>query len=140
MFPLNAGVEVNVKNDVGSGLKILQDMDKKKTIQGGSVYTVPFPSSVSSVHVLLRSDWLPLSARVELLHGPNNNKQTIDIYSEDGDSRFFYAVIETPGRGNAIRIVNTASIEFPITASLGPYLMEDDPDESNGTSSQYVWT
>ncbi len=126
-FPLTAGLEVDMSGpgkENSPGAIQLGDSDYR-TVQGGAVYTTPFPPSVQSVQVMLKSDGRPLNARVELLQGPNNNKQVMEVYSEDGYERPFYVIIDTPGSGNVVRIVNTATIEFPLTAAVEPYIVDD---------------
>lgn len=126
-FPMAAYVEPDVEGTIENG----QNMYDARTIQGGAIHTYPFEPSVASVQVLLRTDGRPLNARLELLQGPNNKKQVVELYTEDGLERPFYAVIETPGPGNVIRIVNTATMEYPLTASVEAFELSDGYDSND---------
>eukprot|EP00586_Coscinodiscus_wailesii_P002700 CAMPEP_0172490908 /NCGR_PEP_ID=MMETSP1066-20121228/21527_1 /TAXON_ID=671091 /ORGANISM="Coscinodiscus wailesii, Strain CCMP2513" /LENGTH=294 /DNA_ID=CAMNT_0013259633 /DNA_START=58 /DNA_END=942 /DNA_ORIENTATION=+ len=122
-FPLSACVEAEVDNAIANGM--LSNTGETKLVQGGAIFTTPFSPSVGSVQVILTTDGRPLNARVELLQGPNNNKQVIEFYSEDGQIRPLNVVFETPGVGNVVRICNTATVEFPLTASVTPVMVDE---------------
>ena len=122
-FPLDAHVLAEDDSTVSPlpAAKLNDLKGPSMTIQGGALRTYPFDPSVESVQVLLKTDGRPLRSRIELLQGPNNNKQVLEVYTEDGLDRPFFMVIETPGSGNVVRVVNSATVEFPLTAWVEPY-------------------
>jgi hypothetical protein len=139
-FPLSVCVDSDVEDANGNSAnprEMLADC-KSKIVQGGAVNTTPFPPSVSSVMVLLQTDGRPLNARIELLQGPNNNKQVMEVYIEDGSDRPFFAIIDTPGSGNVVRIVNTSTVEFPLNAVVEAY--ESTTQEDQSYSGGMTWS
>ena len=116
--PVEYDFEARVATDIKD--KFMYDMSPAARVEGGAVRTFTLPPDVNFAKVVLTSNGRPIYAMVELVQAPNAPKYTLDIYSEDGDIRPFCAVLETPGAGNQVRIVNTAGQEFPFSASVGP--------------------
>ena len=132
-FPIDAVVRPDINYD-GLAHSIASVAQRSETIQGGAIRTFPFGPSVDSVAVILKTDGRPLNARIELLQGPNQNKQVVELYTEDGTDRPFFAIIETPGSGNVVRVVNSAPLEFPLYASVDVYMVADDSRSDDGFS------
>lgn len=114
-FPIQASVKAN--NIINPSHECLSSF---RTIQGGALRTYPFNTIVENVQIMLKTDGRPLNSRIELLQGPENNKQVIELYTDDGCDRPFFCILETPGVSNVVRVLNTAPIEFPLVASVTP--------------------
>lgn len=137
-FPLGAVVGPDM--EAGEACLDVVYSAKGETIQGGALRTYPFDPRVNSVAVLLKTDGRPLNARIELLQGPNNNKQVLELYTEDGMERPFLAVIQTPGSGNVVRVVNTAPVEFPLYATVEAFeLGTSDSWDTDGVQLGREW-
>ena len=125
-YPLYATVEAGHELATGADAHgRFSDLSNAAIVQGGSIKTYTFGFPVDSIQIMLKTDGRPMNARIELLQGPNNNKQVVDLYSENGTIRPFYCAIETPGSGNVVRIINTAPMEFPLTAVVEPLEVSD---------------
>lgn len=114
--------------DVIAVSSAIYDTPNSKTLQGGAIDTFPLDANVKSVKVMLKTSGRPLNAKVELIQGPNSLKFTIDLYTENGEERPFFTVIETPGVENVIRVVNTAPMEFPMVVAVEPFMIEASSD------------
>uniref|UniRef100_A0A7S2CUI8 Uncharacterized protein n=1 Tax=Octactis speculum TaxID=3111310 RepID=A0A7S2CUI8_9STRA len=98
-------------------------------VQGGSLKSYVFGPEVDSVQVMLRSADLGgrnMKCRIEVTQGPNQIKQTIEMYASSGYKNPFYAVLGTPGSINTVRIINQNDVEFPFEAWILPYATNSD--------------
>jgi hypothetical protein len=90
------------------------------TVQGGATRSFPIDPEVSSVRVFLQTEGRNLEAKIEVLQGPDTVRQEIDLTEDFGYERPFSGVIDTPGYGCVIRILNTGPMAFPFKASVVP--------------------
>jgi hypothetical protein len=99
---------------------------ERKTVQGGSLKTFTIPESVAAVQVVIVTDGMPMYANVELWGCGGHVKQVAQIYNDNGSSRPFTAVVDTPGGGpNTICVRNTGPMAYPIKVSIEPLYHED---------------
>ena len=77
--------------------------------------------SVGSVQVHVTSQGMPIEAKIEILQGPNSERQGIDLYSDDGRAKPVSYLLELPGYGSTIQIENTGPVAYPITVAVVPY-------------------
>mmetsp|Transcript_16027 Transcript_16027/g.15437 ORF Transcript_16027/g.15437 Transcript_16027/m.15437 type:complete len:363 (-) Transcript_16027:132-1220(-) len=125
-FPMAACIAPNFEvpsAHPGGPADNLASVSYPRTVQGGAIQTVPLASEVMSVQIMLETDGRPMNAKIEILQGPNNIKQAMEVYVEDGTTRPFFVIAETPGSGNTVRIINTSSMEYPIISTVEPYLI-----------------
>ena len=94
-------------------------LSSSTSVERGDSRTYQFDPSVGSIQILLETTGRPLNARIELVEGPNNNKQVVEVYSQDGCDRPFFCILETPGSGSSVSVVNTAN--DPMTAAVVPH-------------------
>lgn len=129
-FPMDASV-VEV-NNVESALATFQGQ-KSQYIEGGkAVKSYNFNESVDSVEVLLKSNLRNMKAYIEILHGPNDDNEIIEVETDNANMHPFYTVIQTPGGANTLRIVNENTVEFPLEAFVRPFdTVSDEKAEFN---------
>lgn len=135
-FPFTAYIEPTRRiNRIPSASPIddFMSISQSVTVQGGAVHTSTYPPAVMALQIAMRTEGRPLNARLELLQGPNNDKQVMELYSEDGGLRPFFFIVETPGSGNVVRVVNTAALEFPLYAHIEPFAIDPDYDIYTGS-------
>lgn len=129
-FPFTACMEAECVGNGHDSLAVVSAIAKNdaKRVQGGSSVTYPFPKHVAGVQVILETGGGPLAAHVELLQGPNNIKQVMEVYTDNGLERPFSVMITTPGGGNVIRVRNLNTIEFPLDAHVDSLIAADQYD------------
>ena len=65
----------------------------------------------------------------------------MEVYVEDVQTRPFFAIVETPGSGNVVRIVNTSTMEYQVNAIIEPYIVDGAGTMSDiGQRHGMVWS
>ena len=106
---------------LGPAFAALENHDNVN-VQGGQITSYVFGPEVDSVQILIKpmNGERNIKARIELTQGPNQVKQSYEIYASSGYKNPFYTVIQTPGAESTIRVINQNTVEFPFNAWLVP--------------------
>ncbi|VEU40805.1 unnamed protein product [Pseudo-nitzschia multistriata] len=146
----------NPKHTQGEGYQDYDDYDEDDEANQPVVGScaVELPSNIASVQVLLQTQFMqPLQARIELelREGDSENTPTggyrvvkrtiVEVFSEDGMHRPFFAVLEAPRKAGwfgsesgaappsryttSMRVVNLSTTEFPLFATVEPHAVDD---------------
>ena len=141
-FPITADLITEVVDTPIANARELADSTyESTTVEGGELRTYPFEDpSVDSVQVYITTEGMPLNARIELLQGPDDVKQIIELHADDGLERPFFCVVNTPGLDNLIRVINTAAVEYPMSVSVVPHSIGPDfgPQEAYELQGGYA--
>lgn len=120
----NTGLEKAVKSVAG---------EPSTHVQGGQITSYTFGPEVDSVQICLSSADIGernMKAKIELTQGPNQVKQTVEMYCSSGYKNPFYIVMQTPGSVNTIRVINQNNVEFPFDSWVLPYESNSSEDAS----------
>ncbi|KAG7342580.1 hypothetical protein IV203_017822 [Nitzschia inconspicua] len=107
-----------------------------RRIHGGDDQVFAFHKPVESVQILLKTDGRPCQARIELCSDGDTIAQVVEVYSEDGHARPFFAVLDTPGLSNMVRVVNVGDPSFPISACVEPFMVDADYQPPSSAQQQ----
>jgi hypothetical protein len=113
-FPISA--TVSQSRDFSTGGQSFQGEMNWKNVQGNSLRSYAIDATTKTVKVNLESDGLPLMAIIEVLEGPGDVRQLIEVQSDDGSP--WEGVVSIPGFGASVIVRNVGPLEFPIRCSV----------------------
>lgn len=113
-FPFNAAANYAQGPMASLALDIPMGMPGAERVDGGAVRSTVLDFSTERLDVVLNTEGRQLNARIELLSGPNNPKQTFEVFTNNGELNSLCVSFNTVEAGNTFRVVNLAPIEFPL--------------------------
>lgn len=126
----SSGSSMTVDNKAGTEFPLYASvMEGAPSRRGGRVMRIDGNGAQKSFSipggacvVEIWSEGFPYFADIEVWDGPNNIKQSAEIYADDGMNRPWSGVIEAYGdrQGATIQIKNPGPLEYPILVSVEP--------------------
>jgi hypothetical protein len=90
---------------------------KNSFVQHGGTFTAKLTDFDEWVEVAILNDGRPINARIELMNGPYDVREIIEVSLQDGKKYPFYTVMQIHG-DCSLRIMNTASADFPFRVTV----------------------
>ncbi|CAJ1959514.1 unnamed protein product [Cylindrotheca closterium] len=114
-FPISA--TISQSSDFGTYGNSFQGEMSWKNIQGNNaIRTYAQDPNTEFVRVNLETDGLPMECNIEVLQGPGDVRQVIELRSDDGSP--WEGIVAVPGNGASVIVRNVGPLEFPIRASV----------------------
>ena len=114
-FPLSAAASY-AKPPLSEIRTKIPETAKGEYIEGGAIESFTFGGDADQVQVFLKTETRQLNVYIELLNGPNNPKQTFEVFTNNGMLNSLYVVFNTMSSPTTVRIHNIAPVEFPCRA------------------------
>lgn len=142
-FPMSAGIRIASTERADELIKATDDLwdkvDHTVVQGGGAIRSFPIDTSVDVVQLMFWSRDVGGKgphAKVEVLQGPNNQRQLINARCSGG-SQPYTCLIETPGAGWTLRITNLKELEFPFECAVVPYKAGKGSGDANASDGQW---
>jgi hypothetical protein len=116
-FPFKAAANY-AKGTMATLPKEIPANTQGERVDGGALKSYPLDPSAQQLEVVLNTDGRQLNAKIEILDGPNNPKQTFEVFTNNGELNSLVVCFNTPDAGNTVRVVNLATLEFPCWVHL----------------------
>jgi len=84
------------------------------------ISTFHLAQDVDSAEVLLTTQTRNMKAYIEILRGPNDDNEIIEVDTDNAYLHPFYTVIQEAEGCNTLRTKNENSVEFPFEAYVRP--------------------
>lgn len=121
-FPIYANVNIGGGGGMGGMRSTYMGTSRRQTMRiDGNGAQQSFNIGPGPCIIEIWSEGFPYYANVEVWDGPNNVKQSAEVYADSGFDRPWSAVIESPGgEGGTIQIKNPGPVEYPLRVSVEP--------------------
>ena len=121
-FPVDATVqEIHDGGDVPLAVASFSGQAPVYVEGNGAVKSFNFGPDVDEVEVLLTTSLRNMRAYVEILRGPNDDNEIINVETDDASAHPFYSKVVCAEGLNTLRIVNENTLEFPLEAYVRPF-------------------